>query len=218
MALAIFDLDHTLIAGDSDHAWGEYLVANELVNADFYAQKNDYFYQQYQLGKLDINEYLEFALQPLAKQDMATLQTWHADFMRSKIHPMLQTKAKALLQKHRDQGDTLLIITSTNTFIAGPICELHGVHDYIGSEPEIRDGRYTGKLAGTPCYRDGKITRLNEWLAQHKVSLEGSYGYSDSINDLPLLQAVDHPCVVDGDEEITAHATQQGWPCITLHD
>lgn len=218
MALAIFDLDHTLIAGDSDHAWGEYLVANHLVDTASYQQKNDYFYQQYQQDKLDIVEYLEFALKPLAEQDMATLQRWHADFMDCKIRPLLQPKAKALLQQHRDQGDTLLIITSTNTFVAGPICELHGVDDYIGSEPEIRDGRYTGKVAGIPSYREGKITRLNEWLAQHQVSLTGSYGYSDSINDLALLQAVDNPFVVDGDDKLSAHAAQQGWPCISLHD
>lgn len=218
MALAIFDLDHTLLAGDSDLAWGEYLVANRLVDGDEYARKNEYFYYQYTQGVMDIYEFLEFALQPLAANDMATLKAWHADYLETKIKPMLQPKANALLQKHRDQGDTLLIITATNSFVAGPICELHGVDDYIATIPEMAEGRYTGKVQGTPSYREGKITRLHEWLDQHKVSLQGSYGYSDSYNDLPLLQAVDHPHVVDGDDTLTAHAKEHGWPCISLRD
>lgn len=218
MALAIFDLDHTLLAGDSDLAWGEYLVANNHVDADDYAHKNNYFYAQYLQGIMNIDEFLEFALQPLAANDMATLKSWHDDYMDCKIRPMLQPKAKALLQKHRDQGDTLLIITATNSFVAGPICELHGADDYIATEPEIINGRYTGKVSGTPSYRDGKITRLKAWLAEHKVSLQGSYGYSDSNNDRPLLQAVDHPFVVDGDDALIDYAKQQDWPCISLRD
>jgi len=218
MALAIFDLDHTLLAGDSDLAWGEYLAANDYVDAVSYAQKNEDFYQQYLLGEMDINEFLEFALEPLASNNMATLRNWHDVYMTEKVLPMLQDKAKALLQKHRDQGDTLLIITATNSFVAGPICKLHGVDDFIATEPEIIDGRYTGKVSGTPSYRDGKITRLNAWLAEHNISLQGSYGYSDSNNDQPLLEAVDHPCVVDGDDKLVTHAQQQGWPCISLRD
>jgi len=218
MALAIFDLDHTLLAGDSDLAWGEYLVANNYVDTVVYAYKNNYFYEQYLQGIMDIDEFLEFALEPLAANDISTLKAWHNDYMDCKIKPMLQTKAKALLQKHRDQGDTLLIITATNSFVAGPICELHGVDDYIATEPEVIDGRYTGKVSGTPSYRDGKITRLKAWLTEHNISLQGSYGYSDSNNDQPLLEAVDHPCVVDGDDKLVAHAQQQGWPCISLHD
>jgi HAD superfamily hydrolase (TIGR01490 family) len=218
MALAIFDLDHTLLAGDSDLAWGEYLVDHNYVDTKDYAYKNNYFYQQYLQGIMDINEFLEFALQPLAAQSMDTLNNWHKDYLQTKIKPMLQNKAMSLLQKHRDQGDTLLIITATNSFVAGPICELHKVDDYIATVPEIIAGRYTGKVSGTPSYQAGKITRLNEWLAQHNISLQGSYGYSDSINDLPLLQAVDNPCVVDADDALTAHALQQGWPCMSLRD
>lgn len=218
MALAIFDLDHTLLAGDSDLAWGEYLAANNYVDAVSYAQKNEDFYQQYLRGEMDINEFLEFALEPLASNDMATLRAWHDVYMQEKIKPMLQNKAKALLQKHRNQGDTLLIITATNSFVAGPICKLHGVDDFIATEPEIIDNRYTGKVSGTPSYRDGKITRLKAWLAEHDISLRGSYGYSDSFNDRPLLEAVDNPCVVDGDDKLVAHAQQQNWPCISLRD
>ena len=218
MALAIFDLDHTLLAGDSDLAWGEYLVANGLVDGDEYARKNEFFYQQYVQGVMDIYEFLEFAFQPLAANDMATLKAWHADYLEQKIQPMLQRKARDLLQKHRDQGDTLLIITATNSFVAGPICELHGVDDYIATNPEMKDGRYTGKVDGAPSYREGKITRLQQWLDQQGITLEGSYGYSDSFNDLPLLQAVEHPCVVDADDALTAYAQQQGWPCISLQD
>ena len=131
---------------------------------------------------------------------------------------MLQRKARDLLQKHRNQGDTLLIITATNSFVAGPICELHGVDAYIATRPEVKNGRYTGKVDGTPSYREGKIIRLKEWLAEHGVSLEGSYGYSDSFNDLPLLEAVDFPHVVDGDDALVTHAKAQGWPCISLRD
>jgi len=218
MALAIFDLDHTLLAGDSDLAWGEFLAANNYVDTASYTQKNVDFYQQYLRGEMDINEFLEFALEPLANNDMAILRNWHDAYMEEKVQPMLQGKAKSLLQKHRDQGDTLLIITATNSFVAGPICKLHGVDDFIATEPEIINGRYTGRVSGTPSYRDGKITRLNAWLDEHNMTLKGSYGYSDSYNDRPLLEAVEHPCVVDGDDKLIAHARQRNWRCISLRD
>lgn len=218
MALAIFDLDHTLLAGDSDLAWGEYLAANNYVDAEAYTQKNEEFFEQYLRGEMDIMAFLEFALEPLASNDLETLRRWHKTFMTERIQPMLQVKAKALLQKHRDQGDTLLIITATNSFVAGPICQLHGVDDFIATEPEFLNGRYTGKVSGTPSYQGGKIIRLNAWLEENNMSLKGSYGYSDSNNDLPLLQAVENPCVVDGDKKLVAHAQQQGWPCISLRD
>ncbi|MCB1661876.1 MAG: HAD family hydrolase [Pseudomonadales bacterium] len=218
MALAIFDLDNTLIAGDSDHAWGEFLVEKGVVDPAEYQQKNDYFYQQYQQGQMDIYEYINFAFSPLAANDIDQLNQWHQEFMREKIQPLFLPLSTALLERHRNQGDYLLIITSTNSFITAPICKLLGVDDFIATEPEMENGQYTGKLQGIPSYREGKITRLNAWLKDNNMSLENSYGYSDSINDMPLLEHVDNPIVVDGDPELIAEAQRRGWPCISLRE
>ena len=218
MALAIFDLDNTLIAGDSDHAWGEFLVEKGVVDPAEYQQKNDYFYQQYQQGQMDIYEYINFAFSPLAANDIDQLNQWHQEFMREKIQPLFLPLSTALLERHRNQGDYLLIITSTNSFITAPICKLLGVDVFIATEPEMENGQYTGKLQGIPSYREGKITRLNAWLKDNNMSLENSYGYSDSINDMPLLEHVDNPIVVDGDPELIAEAQRRGWPCISLRE
>lgn len=216
--LAIFDLDNTLLNGDSDHSWGQFLVEQGIVDADYYRTSNDLFYQQYQAGTLDINAFLSFALEPLRLHSMAQLQTWHDQFMAQKITPMLLPKAQALLKHHKDQGHFLLIITATNAFVTRPIAKLLGVDDILASEPEIKDGRYTGQVAGTPCFREGKVTRLHEWLKETGYTLEGSYFYSDSQNDLPLLKAVSHPVAVDADPTLTAYAEQQGWNIISLRD
>ena len=216
MALAIFDLDNTLLNGDSDHAWGEFLVDKGHVDANAYKEANDYFYQQYQQGRLDILEYLDFALKPLNEHSLETLNAWHQDFMREVIQPMMLPKAKALLQQHRDAGDYLLIISATNSFVTHPIGKALGVDAILSSDAEIIDGKYTGKVAGTPCFQAGKITRLNQWLEENPHSLEGSYFYSDSINDLPLLEVVDIAIAVDADELLTKHATERGWQMISL--
>lgn len=218
MALAIFDLDHTLLNGDSDHAWGEFLVEKGIVDASFYRKQNDHFYELYKQSRLDIMEYLAFALEPLTRFSMQELAELHQQFMTSHIAPMRQKKADQLLAKHRDQGDYLLIITATNRFITGPIAEALGVDDILASDPEIEDGRYNGKVSGTPCYQDGKVKRLQAWLKATDHNLDGSYFYSDSINDLPLLEAVTHPFVVDGDDRLMAEANTRNWPCISLHD
>lgn len=218
MALAIFDLDHTLLNGDSDHAWGEFLVEKGIVDASFYRKQNDHFYELYKQSRLDIMEYLAFALEPLTRFSMQELAELHQQFMTSHIAPMRQKKADQLLAKHRDQGDYLLIITATNRFITGPIAEALGVDDILASDPEIEDGRYNGKVSGTPCYQDGKVKRLQAWLKATDHNLDGSYFYSDSINDLPLLEAVTHPFVVDGDDRLVAEANTRNWPCISLHD
>lgn len=216
MALAIFDLDNTLIAGDSDHAWGEFLVEQGYVDSAEYRERNDYFYHAYEQGRMDIYEYLDFAFAPLAANDMQTLQKWHEDFMHDKIQPMLLTQSRELLQQHKERGDHLLIITSTNSFITAPICRLLGVEDFIATDPEFENDRYTGKVAGIPAYQKGKVKRLNDWLADKNLSLRDSYGYSDSINDLPLLEAVDNPVVVDGDPQLLAEAESRGWRSISL--
>ncbi len=218
MALAIFDLDNTLIAGDSDHAWGEFLIDKKQVDPLTYKLKNDEFYRQYCQSELDINAYLHFVFEPLAKLDSNQLSLLHSEFMETRIKPMLLPKAQALLAKHRAKSDYLLIITSTNSFVTGPICTLHQVDDFIASDPEIIDGRFTGKIKGTPAYQEGKTVRLNEWLKDNNQSLRDSYAYSDSINDLPLLKMVDHPVVVDGDEALHDYAEKHDWPCISLRD
>lgn len=216
MSLAIFDLDNTLLHGDSDHAWGEFLCEQGLVDSEVYRQANDYFYQQYQQGTLDITEFLEFALKPLASIPPAQLSVLHQQFMTEKVAPMITDKALALLQKHRDQGDFLLIITATNRFVTGPIAERLGVDAILATDPEQVDGRYTGKVAGTPCFQDGKVVRLNAWLAETGHSMQGSYFYSDSRNDLPLLEQVEFPVAVDADETLTRIAQERGWPVISL--
>lgn len=216
--LAIFDLDNTLINGDSDHSWGEFLVEQGLVDTAWYQQENDRFYQQYQEGTLDNDAYLEFVLKPLSQHSIEQLNQWHQQFMQEKVLPMMQDKAKALLQKHRDQGHFLLIITATNAFITRPIAESLGVDAMLATEPEIIDQCYTGRYTGTACFHQGKVVRLQQWLKETGYSLEGSYFYSDSHNDLPLLKVVDNPVVVDADPILTAYAEQHQWPIISLRD
>ena len=218
MSLAIFDLDNTLLNGDSDHAWGEFLVNKGIVDQAFYRRQNDHFYELYKQSKLDIMEYLAFALEPLTRFTLAELAALHAQFMAEYINPMRQPKADALLRRHREQGDFLLIITATNGFVTRPIAQALGVDDILATDPEVEGDRYTGRIVGTPCYQEGKVTRLNQWLQQTHHTLDNSYFYSDSINDLPLLQAVTHPVVVDGDQRLTSAAQQRGWPCISLRD
>lgn len=218
MSLAIFDLDNTLLGGDSDHAWGQFLVDKGIVDAARYQQANDLFYQQYQQGTLDIEQFLEFALQPLAAHSKQQLDEWHQQFMRDYIAPLRLTKADALLQQHRQQGDYLLIITATNLFVTGPIAQSLGVDHILATQPEFIDGAYTGKVDGTPCFQAGKVQRLNEWLTNSSHSLQGSYFYSDSINDLPLLEQVETAIAVDPDQNLAQQARQRGWPIISLRD
>ncbi|MCF6253997.1 MAG: HAD-IB family hydrolase, partial [Thiomicrorhabdus sp.] len=175
MALAIFDLDNTLIANDSDFLWGEFLVANGYVDAKKFAQKNAQFYQEYQQGCLDIMAYQRFALKPLSEQSLETLAQWHQQFMQQYIEPILLPKAQALVDQHRNQGDRVLIITATNTFITRPIGLKYGITELLGTEGEIKDGRYTGEVAGIPTFQAGKVTRLNQWLEQENETLAGSY-------------------------------------------
>ena len=216
MALAIFDLDNTLIAGDSDHGWGEFLVANDKVDANHYQRMNDQFYVDYEAGCLDILAYLEFSLAPLAATSMEELAVLHLKFMQQIIRPLRLPKAEALIEQHRQAGDRLLVITSTNRFIVEPICQALGIDELLATDPEIIDGRYTGKIVGTPTYQEGKVERLKLWLSENNETLAGSYFYSDSINDLPLLLEVDKPVAVDPDDALSAEATSRGWDIISL--
>lgn len=217
LSLAIFDLDKTLLTGDSDHAWGEFLAERNLVNGEHYAHENDRFYRAYQEGTLDIYDYLAFALRPLSQHDRETLARWRREFVRIKVLPMITPAARELVAKHRAAGQTLVIITATNDFITQPIAEEFGVDNLIATRAEVVVGRYTGNVKGTPCYREGKIERLRAWMAEHGETLAGSWCYSDSHNDIPLLEIVDHPVAVNPDEMLREHAQSRGWPTIELH-
>lgn len=216
MALAIFDLDNTLIGGDSDHAWGEFLVREGLVDAEQFRKANDYFYEQYLAGALDAHAHLAFVLEPLTRFSLEELDGLHQQFMKTVIEPMLLPRADALLDEHRDRGDTLLIITATNAFVAAPIARRLGVEICLATDPELIDGRYTGQVVGTPCFREGKIVRLMQWLEEVDESLEDACFYSDSHNDLPLLEHVSRPVAVDPDPQLEKVATERGWPIISL--
>lgn len=218
MSLAIFDLDNTLIDGDSDHAWNEFLIERELVDAEHYRTANDQYYEDYKQGKLDIRQYLAFALEPLTRIEPEELHRLQQEFMQEKIEPMILAKGEAKIQEHRAKGDELLIITATNLFVTGPIATRLGIDNILASEPEQIDGRYTGGVVGTPCYQDGKVTRLREWLAEKEISLEGSCFYSDSHNDIPLLSEVDFPIAVDADDYLLALARRNNWPIISFKD
>jgi HAD superfamily hydrolase (TIGR01490 family) len=216
MKLAIFDLDNTLIAGDSDHAWGEFLVAKGLVDAVWYKAQNDKFYADYCAGQLDIIAYSEFVFGFLAQHEMNYLQKLHQQFMAEVIQPLMLPKAQALIEKHRAAGDYLLIITATNRFITEPIAQALGIKQLLATEPAQQAGRYTGKVEGTPCYKEGKITRYQAWLAQQNKNFDKVTFYSDSHNDLPLLSIVDVPVVVDADAKLLAHAQEKGWQVLSL--
>lgn len=218
VALAIFDLDNTLLGGDSDHAWGEFLVRKGIVDATVYRDANDRFYRDYQSGALDIHSYLAFALEPLTRHSLAELDALHAEFMQTMIAPMRLAKADALLAEHRACGDYLLIITATNAFVTRPIATSLGVDAILATEPELRNGSYTGKITGTACFREGKVVCLREWLQQHPYDPATASFYSDSHNDLPLLQLVGKPVAVDPDDTLRAAALAQGWPIISLRD
>lgn len=218
MTLAIFDLDNTLLAGDSDHAWGEFLVRRGLVDGAWYKAQNDRFYSDYCRGELDIIAYSEFVFSVLARETPDTLAAWHRAFMIEEVSRMILPKGRDLLARHRDAGDRLLIITATNRFITGPIAAELGVADLLATEPEMVDGRYTGRVAGTPCYQHGKIERLQAWLAETGESAADCWFYSDSRNDIPLLEFAARPVAVDPDAVLRAHAEARGWPVISLRD
>ena len=214
--LAIFDLDNTLLAGDSDYLWGKFLAGRGIVDAEFYERENQRFYEEYKAGELDIFEFLAFSLKPLSEHSPTTLTSLHRDFMAECIHPIITPAARQLLAEHRDKGDVLLIITATNRFITAPIAAELAVPHLLATDPEMIKGRYTGRVAGIPCYREGKVERLQHWLKQTGYNLAESWFYSDSHNDLPLLELVTHPVAVDPDETLADHASAKSWPIISL--
>jgi HAD superfamily hydrolase (TIGR01490 family) len=219
MRLALFDLDNTLIACDSDYEWGQFLVDRGILDREAYEEQNRVYYEQYVAGTLDIHEYLGFALRPLAQHAPADLARWHAEFMRKKILPAITGESRELVRGHLQRQDLCAIVTATNSFVTAPIAREFAVPHLIATEPEMRDGLYTGRVAGTPCFREGKVQRLNEWLAglgRRLADFEDVYCYSDSHNDLPLLRLASKPVAVDPDEPLAAEARRRGWPAISL--
>lgn len=216
MSLAIFDLDNTLIADDSDFLWGQFLVDRGIVEKDYYEQANTKFYEDYKQGKLDIVEFLNFSLAPLAAHAKEKLYRWREEFVETRIKPILLPAAHKLVEKHRAAGDTLIVITATNRFVTEPIVKLYGIEHLLATTPECKNGQYTGNFIDTPCFQTGKVEQLLKWLSSNAITLAGSCFYSDSHNDLPLLRLVDKPVAVDPDYKLRSIAQQAGWSIISL--
>ena len=216
MKLAIFDLDNTLIAGDSDCLWGEYLSERGYVDSNAYTAAHEQFYQDYLEGSLDIRAFLEFQLKVLGEHQRKDLEAWREEYLREKIKPIILAKAEQLVEQHRQQGHELLIITATNRFLTEPIAKEFGVNHLIACEPEIINDEYTGQFTGTPSYAEGKVMRFNEWLSQNNHTVDESWFYSDSHNDIPLLRMVDHAIAVDPDDSLREEAEKSGWEIISL--
>ncbi len=218
MKLALFDLDNTLLAGDSDFEWAQFLIERGVLDREVYEARNREFYDQYKAGTLDIHEFLDFQLKPLSRHPRAVLDAWHREFMARRINPIIRDSARALVERHC--GDMRVIITATNSFVTAPIAREFGIEHLIATEPESRNGEFTGNVRGMPCFREGKVRCLDSWLAQQGRSMDSfdeSWFYSDSLNDLPLLSRVTHPVAVDPDATLRAHAARHGWPVISLN-
>ena len=218
MRLALFDLDNTLLAGDSDFEWAQFLIEKGVLDREVYEARNHEFYEQYKAGTLDIHEFLDFQLKPLSRHPRAVLDAWHGEFMKYRIAPIMRDAARELV--HRHDGDLRAVVTATNSFVTAPIARAFGIEHLIATEPEEREGKFTGAVRGTPCFREGKVERVGHWLAGRGLafeSFEESWFYSDSLNDLPLLARVSRPVAVDPDATLRAHAERCGWPIVRLH-
>ena len=217
MKLALFDLDNTLLAGDSDFEWAQFLIEQGVLDRELYEARNLAFYEQYKAGTLDILEFLDFQLKPLARHPRAVLDAWHREFMERKIRPIIRDTARALVERHA--ADLRVLITATNSFVTAPIAREFGIEHLIATEPEEADGEFTGGVIDIPCFREGKVQRLDAWLKSRGLTLtsfDASWFYSDSLNDLPLLERVTHPVAVDPDETLRAYAEAKRWPVISL--
>ncbi|PTD95196.1 histidinol-phosphatase [Pseudothauera lacus] len=221
MDLVLFDLDNTLLTGDSDFAWAQFLIRKGVLDREVQEAKNIAFYEQYKDGTLDIFEFLDFQLAPLARHPRAQLDAWHREFMATTIAPMIGQRARTLAREHLDSDALVAVVTATNAFVTGPIVREFGIPHLIATIPAMENGAFTGKPRGTPAFKAGKIERVDNWLESlglHMGSFEQSWFYSDSHNDLPLMMRVDKPVAVDPDDTLRAHAAQHGWPVLSLHD
>lgn len=219
MDLVLFDLDNTLLAGDSDFEWAQFLISKGVLDREVYEARNQTFYNQYKAGTLDIFEFLDFQLKPLARHSRAQLDAWHQEFLDTRIRPMMTPQSQALVKEHLASGAVVAIVTATNSFVTGPIARAFGIPHLVATIPAQENGAFTGKPRGTPAFKAGKIERVEAWLESLGLCWE-SFGkssfYSDSHNDLPLMKKVNNPVAVDPDDTLRAHATAQGWPVISL--
>lgn len=219
MQLVLFDLDNTLLAGDSDFEWGRFLINLGVLDEELHLARNAQFYEDYKQGTLDIHAFLEFQLKPLSTHPRAQLDAWHAKFMQQVIRPIITPQSRALVEKHRANGDLMVVITATNSFVTAPIARELGILHLIGTIPEEVNGEFTGRVSGVPSFKEGKVTRLLQWLESRGETLQSfdaTWFYSDSHNDLPLMKLVDHPVAVDADPVLTEYAKANGWPRISL--
>lgn len=221
LRLALFDLDHTLLPIDSDFEWGNFLAHQGLVDAEWFRRRNEEFYEQYKAGTLDMRAFLEFGLAPLAENDRATLDRLHDVFMRDVVEPRITPRALALVDSHRHAGDICAIVTATNAFVTAPIARRFGVEHLIATIPEQQEGRFTGGVRGEPCFREGKLRRVTSWLESLGLawqSFASSTFYSDSRNDIALLEHVTVPVATNPDATLAAHAGARGWRHLSLFD
>jgi len=217
MRLSLFDLDNTLLAGDSDFEWAQFLIDKGVLDREVYEARNQQFYEHYKAGTLDIHEFLDFQLKPLSRHPRRVLEDWHREYMRTRIMPIITQKARDLVESHRD--DARAIVTATNSFVTGPIAREFGIEHLVATQPEECRGEFTGRVVGEPCFREGKVARVHAWLAEHGLnwgSFRESWFYSDSLNDLPLLAQVSNPVAVDPDETLKETALEKGWMIISL--
>ena len=219
MKLALFDLDNTLLSGDSDFEWAQFLISQGVLDREVHEARNIEFFEQYKAGTLDIHAFLDFQLAPLSRHSRAELDAWHKEFLATRIRPLISAAARQLVARHADAGDLLAIVTATNSFVTGPIAHEFNVPHLIATIPAQESGRFTGQPRGTPSFREGKIVRVDAWLESLGLwlgSFEQSWFYSDSHNDLPLLEKVTHPVAVDADATLAEVATRRGWTQISL--
>ena len=219
MNLALFDLDNTLLISDSDFEWSQFLIEKKVLDRKEYESRNLEFYEQYKSGTLNINQFLDFQLQPLSLYPRTQLDDWHNEFMAKKIMPQIAPGAYKLINEHMLGGDLCIIITATNRFVTEPIARILGINNLIATEPDQEDGEFNGQVVGTPCFREGKITRLEDWMDEHNLtwlSFLESWFYSDSLNDIPLLKKVTNPVAVDPDSTLEKYAKENNWPIISL--
>lgn len=219
MNLALFDLDNTLLAGDSDFEWAQFLISKGVLDRELIEAKNQAFYDDYRQGTLDIHVFLDFQLAPLSRHSRSELDGWHREFMTTRIAPMMTPAAVALVQRHLAAKDICALVTATNSFVTGPIAQAFGIAHLVATIPAWENGRFTGKPRGTPSFQTGKIERVETWLESLGLwwgSFERSFFYSDSHNDLPLMSKVTHPVAVDPDDTLRSHAQNKGWPVMSL--
>jgi HAD superfamily hydrolase (TIGR01490 family) len=216
--LTLFDLDNTLIGGDSDYGWAQFLIDQGALDRDTYERRNAEFFEDYKAARLDIYAFLDFQLRPLAENTTEQLLAWRDQFLGEKIRPLLLAAAKDVVDECLAAGDLVAVVTATNSFVTRPIAAMYGIVNLVATEPEIIDGRFTGRVSGEPCFQEGKVRRVDAWLASLALRREDfaeSAFYSDSRNDLSLLSAVTRPVAVDPDATLAAHAAAHGWPIVS---